>query len=97
MSEIKVPEVLAFYSFQNAIETVHSETYSLLIDTYIKDDIEKSKLLNAVETIPCIKKKADWAMKWIESTDDNFATRLVAYRMHRRNLIFWCILRHLLD
>lgn len=79
MSEIKVPEVLAFYSFQNAIETVHSETYSLLIDTYIKDDIEKSKLLNAVETIPCIKKKADWAMKWIESTDDNFATRLVAF------------------
>ena len=79
MSEIKVPEVLAFYSFQNAIETVHSETYSLLIDTYIKDDIEKSKLLNAVETIPCIKKKADWAMKWIESTDHNFATRLVAF------------------
>lgn len=79
MSEIKVPEVLAFYSFQNAIETVHSETYSLLIDTYIKDGIEKSKLLNAVETIPCIKKKADWAMKWIESTDDNFATRLVAF------------------
>ena len=58
---------------------MHSETYSLLIDTYIKDDIEKSKLLNAVETIPCIKKKADWAMKWIESTDDNFATRLVAF------------------
>tara|TARA_Y100000389_G_scaffold191452_1_gene217662 strand:+ start:450 stop:1424 length:975 start_codon:yes stop_codon:yes gene_type:complete len=79
MSEIKVPEVLAFYSFQNAIETVHSETYSLLIDTYIKDEIEKNRLLNAVETIPCIKKKADWAMKWINSTDDNFATRLIAF------------------
>jgi len=79
MSEIKVPEVLAFYSFQNAIETVHSETYSLLIDTYIKDEIEKKRLLNAVETIPCIKKKADWAMKWINSTDDNFATRLIAF------------------
>ncbi len=79
MSEIKVPEVLAFYSFQNAIETVHSETYSLLIDTYIKDNVEKNRLLNAVETIPCIKKKADWAMKWIESKDDNFATRLVAF------------------
>jgi ribonucleoside-diphosphate reductase beta chain len=79
MSEIKVPEVLAFYSFQNAIETVHSETYSLLIDTYIKDGIEKNRLLNAVETIPCIKKKADWAMKWINSTDDNFATRLIAF------------------
>lgn len=79
MSEIKVPEVLAFYSFQNAIETVHSETYSLLIDTYIKDNVEKNRLLNAVETIPCIKKKADWAMKWIESKDDNFATRLIAF------------------
>ena len=79
MSEIKVPEVLAFYSFQNAIETVHSETYSLLIDTYIKEDEEKNRLLNAVETIPCIKKKADWAMKWIESKEDNFATRLIAF------------------
>jgi ribonucleoside-diphosphate reductase beta chain len=79
MTEIKVPEVLAFYSFQNAIETVHSETYSLLIDTYIKDDDEKNRLLNAVETIPCIKKKADWAIKWIESDEDNFATRLVAF------------------
>ena len=79
MSEIKVPEVLAFYSFQNAIETIHSETYSLLIDTYIKEDVEKNRLLNAVETIPCIKKKADWAMKWIESKEDNFATRLIAF------------------
>jgi len=79
MSEIKVPEVLAFYSFQNAIETVHSETYSLLIDTYIKEDEEKNRLLNAVETIPCIKKKADWAMKWIESKEDKFATRLIAF------------------
>ena len=56
MQEIKAPEVLAFYSFQNAIETVHSETYSLLIDTYIKDDEEKNRLLNAVETIPCVGK-----------------------------------------
>ena len=79
MSEIKVPEALAFYSFQNAIETVHSETYSLLIDTYIKDETEKNKLLNAVETIPCIQKKANWAIKWIESDEDNFATRLIAF------------------
>jgi len=79
MSEIKVPEALAFYSFQNAIETVHSETYSLLIDTYIKDETEKNKLLNAVQTIPCIQKKADWAIKWIESDEDNFATRLIAF------------------
>ena len=79
MSEIKVPEALAFYSFQNAIETVHSETYSLLIDTYIKDEVEKSRLLNAVETIPCITKKANWAIKWIENKEDSFATRLVAF------------------
>ena len=79
MSEIKVPEALAFYSFQNAIETVHSETYSLLIDTYIKEPDEKNRLLNAVETIPCVRKKADWAIKWIESDKDNFATRLIAF------------------
>ena len=79
MSEIKVPEVLAFYSFQNAIETVHSETYSLLIDTYIKEPDEKNRLLNAIETIPCVRKKADWAIKWIESDKDNFATRLIAF------------------
>ena len=79
MSEIKVPEVLAFYSFQNAIETIHSETYSLLIDTYIKEDVEKNRLLNAVETIPCIKKKADWAIKWINDKDATFATRLIAF------------------
>ena len=79
MSEIKVPEALAFYSFQNAIETVHSETYSLLIDTYIKDEVEKSRLLNAIETIPCIQKKANWAIKWIENGNDNFATRLIAF------------------
>jgi len=79
MSEIKVPEALAFYSFQNAIETVNSETYSLLIDTYIKDEVEKSRLLNAIETIPCIQKKANWAIKWIENGNDNFATRLIAF------------------
>ena len=79
MSEIKVPEVLAFYSFQNAIETVHSETYSLLIDTYIKDGIEKNRLLNAVETIPCIKKKADWAIKWMNDKRSSFATRCIAF------------------
>ena len=79
MSEIKVSEALAFYSFQNAIETVHSETYSLLIDTYIKDENEKNRLLNAVETIPCVGKKAAWAMKWIEDTESTFAIRLIAF------------------
>lgn len=79
MKEIKAPEVLAFYTFQNAIETVHSETYSLLIDTYIKDDVEKNRLLNAVETIPCVGKKASWAMKWIQDDESAFAKRLVAF------------------
>jgi ribonucleotide reductase beta subunit family protein with ferritin-like domain len=79
MKEIKAPEVLAFYTFQNAIETVHSETYSLLIDTYIKDDVEKNRLLNAVETIPCVGKKANWAMKWIQDDESAFAKRLVAF------------------
>jgi len=79
MSEIKVSEVLAFYSFQNAIETIHSETYSLLIDTYIKDETEKDRLLNSIETIPSIRKKADWAIKWIENKKDSFAIRLIAF------------------
>lgn len=79
MSEVKAPEALAFYSFQNAIETVHSEVYSLLIDTYIKDEVEKSRLLNAVETIPCVGRKANWAMKWIEDEKSSFAMRLIAF------------------
>ena len=79
MSEIQIPEARCFYGFQIAIENIHSETYSLLIDTYIKDPSEKSKLLNAIETIPCVKKKADWAIKWINDKDSSFQTRLVAF------------------
>lgn len=79
MSEIKVSEALAFYSFQNAIETIHSETYSLLIDTYIKDKTEKNRLLNSIETIPSIKKKAEWAINWTESKKSNFSIRLIAF------------------
>eukprot|EP00727_Mastigamoeba_balamuthi_P012158 m51a1_g7565 ribonucleoside-diphosphate reductase subunit m2, putative (340) ;mRNA; f:144367-145386 len=78
-NEIPVPEVRAFYAFQIAIETIHSETYSLLIDTYISDADEKAHLFNAVQTIPSIKKKADWALRWIESRDASFALRLVAF------------------
>lgn len=62
-SEVKVAEARAFYGFQTAMENVHSETYSLLIDTYIKDDDEKNKLFNAIENFESIKKKADWAME----------------------------------
>jgi len=76
--EVKSQVVKLFYSFQNAMEGIHSETYSLLIDTYIKDEEEKAKLFNAIETIPCIGKKAEWALNWMGS-DKSFATRLVAF------------------
>lgn len=78
LKEVQVPEARAFYGFQIAIENIHSEMYSLLLETYIKDPAEKSKLFNAIETVPVVKKKAEWAMKWIESTD-SFAERLVAF------------------
>ena len=76
--EVDSQVVKLFYSFQNAMEGIHSETYSLLIDTYVKDKDEQDHLFRAVDTIPCIKKKAEWAVKWIES-HSNFATRLVAF------------------
>lgn len=79
MNEVKIPEAKAFYAFQIAIETIHSETYSLLIDTYIKDKGEKAVLFDAINQIPCIKKKAEWAMKWIENVDVPFVSRLVAF------------------
>ena len=78
-SEVQVLEAKCFYGFQVAMENIHSETYSLLIDTYIKDKMEKERLLNAVETIPSVKKKADWAMKWISDKDSSFGTRVIAF------------------
>jgi len=78
MREIQIPEARCFYGFQQAIENIHSETYSLLIDTYIRDPREKNRLFRAIETIPCIKKKAEWAVKWITSSG-TFAERLVAF------------------
>ena len=63
-AEVQLSEARCFYGFQIAIENIHSEVYSLLIDTYIKDNTEKAKLFNAIETIPCIKQKANWALKW---------------------------------
>ena len=77
-NEVKLLEAKFFYGFQIAIENIHSETYSLLIDTLIKDKIKKVKLLNAIETIPSIKKKADWALKWIDS-DRTFGDRCIAF------------------
>lgn len=78
MREVQIPEARCFYGFQIAIENIHSETYSLLIDTYIKDATERTRLFNAIHEIPCIKKKAQWALKWIESSN-SFAERLVAF------------------
>ena len=77
VNEVQYSEAKFFYGFQIMMENIHSETYSLLIDTYVKDDAEKEKLFNAIETFPAIKKKADWALKWIES--DSFAERLIAF------------------
>lgn len=76
--EVTSQPVKLFYSFQNAMEGIHSETYSLLIDTYVKDKEEQAHLFRAIDTIPCIRKKADWALKWIDS-ETSFATRLVAF------------------
>ena len=76
--EVSSQVVKLFYSFQNAMEGIHSETYSLLIDTYIKDEDEKDRLFRAIDTISCVKGKADWALKWIDSPDD-FQTRLIAF------------------
>lgn len=78
-NEVQVAEARCFYGFQIMMENIHSETYSLLIDTYIKDPAQRDYLFDAVETIPCIKRKADWALKWISDTKSTFAERLVAF------------------
>jgi len=79
MSDVQVSEARAFYGFQIAMENIHSHTYSNLIETYIKDKEEKHKLFNAISNYPCIKKKSDWAQKWIRDNSSSFATRLVAF------------------
>ncbi len=77
VNEVQYAEAKFFYGFQIMMENIHSETYSLLIDTYVKDEAEKDELFNALEVFPAIKKKADWALQWIES--DSFAERLIAF------------------
>ena len=77
VNEVQYSEAKFFYGFQIMMENIHSETYSLLIDTYVKDDVEKDQLFNAIENFPAIKKKADWALKWIDSP--SFAERLIAF------------------
>jgi ribonucleoside-diphosphate reductase subunit M2 len=78
-SEVQSAEARCFYGFQIAIENIHSEVYSLLIDTYVKDVNEKSKLLNAIESVPCVQKKANWALQWFDREKASFAERLVAF------------------
>ena len=77
MNEVQYPEARCFYGFQIMMENIHSETYSLLIDTYIKNAAEKSHLLNALENIPCVQRKGEWALRWIEN--GSFAERLIAF------------------
>jgi ribonucleotide reductase beta subunit family protein with ferritin-like domain len=79
INEIDIPEAKCFYGFQIAIENIHSEMYSLLIDTYISDSSEKTKLFNAIETILVIQKKAEWCFKWINDKSSDFIYRLVAF------------------
>jgi ribonucleoside-diphosphate reductase beta chain len=77
MTEVQYPEARCFYGFQIMIENIHSEAYSLLIDTYIKDPIEKDRLFHAIDTVPCVSKKAEWALRWI--SQGTFQERLVAF------------------
>ena len=77
LQEVQYPEARCMYGFQVMIENIHSEAYSLLIDTYIKDVVEKDRLLRAIDTIDCVKKKADWALRWIDK--GSFAERLIAF------------------
>ncbi|KAH6661090.1 ribonucleotide reductase [Truncatella angustata] len=77
--EVQIPEARCFYGFQIMMENIHSETYSLLIDTYIKEPAQRTYLFNAIDNIPCIRKKADWALRWITDTKSTFAQRLIAF------------------
>ncbi|KAF2004185.1 ribonucleoside-diphosphate reductase-like protein subunit M2 [Amniculicola lignicola CBS 123094] len=77
--EVQIPEARCFYGFQIMMENIHSETYSLLIDTYISEPKQRTYLFNAIDNIPCIRKKADWALRWISDKNSTFATRLVAF------------------
>ena len=79
MKDVQISEARLFYGFQNMMEGIHGLTYSILIDTYIKDTTEKDKLFHAIDNFPCIKKKSDWAQKWIHDNRSGFATRLVAF------------------
>jgi len=78
-TEIQSPEARCFYGFQIAVENIHSETYSLLIDTYVRDQVQKDHLLTAIDTVPCVQKKANWALQWCDRNNASFAERCVAF------------------
>lgn len=78
-SEVQVAEARCFYAFQMMMENIHSEAYSILIDTYIKDAVQRDRLFRAIETLPCVKRKAEWALRWISDEQASFAERLVAF------------------
>ncbi|PPJ60181.1 hypothetical protein CBER1_09005 [Cercospora berteroae] len=78
-AEVQIPEARCFYGFQIMMENIHSETYSLLIDTYISEPKQRTYLFNAIDNIPCIRRKADWALRWISDKDSTFAMRLIAF------------------
>jgi ribonucleoside-diphosphate reductase subunit M2 len=78
-TEITSPEARCFYGFQIAVKNIHSETYLLLIDTYIKDPTKKNHLLRAIETVPCVQRKAQWALKWCDTTTTSFAEHMIAF------------------
>jgi ribonucleotide reductase beta subunit family protein with ferritin-like domain len=79
MNDVQIPEARCFYGFQIAMENIHSEVYSLLIDGLIRDPEEKTRLFNAVDTIPCVRRKAEWALRWMDSETSSFAERLVGF------------------
>jgi len=102
-TKVTSPEARCFYGFQIAVENINSETYSLLIDTYVKDPTKKMHLLRAIETVPCVQRKAQWALRWCDSTAASFAERMIAFAAVEGTFfsgsfcaIFWLIKRGLM-
>ena len=89
-------EVKAFYGFQIAMENIHSEMYSVLISTYITNPLEQTKLFNAMDEFPCIKKKADWSIKWNKRQAEQFCDPSCGIRLHRRHFLLRCLLQYFL-
>jgi ribonucleoside-diphosphate reductase subunit M2 len=90
------PKARCFYGFQIAVENIHSKTYSLLIDTYIKDPKEKLHLLHAIKTVPCVQRKANWAFKWCNPTNASFAERIIAFAAVEGIFLLGLFLHHIL-